>query len=192
MLSILSNLAQTSYDYSYTTTSSTNTMSSGAALGLFLGIFVAVIVIYLFFSFCMFKIFKKANRTDAWAAFVPLYNQYVYYEIAGRPGWWAFLGFIPFVGGLIALVTGIIGSIDLAKSFGKSGGFAALLVLLPVIAYPMLAFGDATYQGPAGPEGASSPIAGAQPMPAQPQVNPVTNPEPATPESPQDPTQPSL
>lgn len=41
----------------------------------------------------------------------------------------------------------IISVIDLAKAFGKSGGFAAGLIFLSVIFYPMLAFGSARYQG---------------------------------------------
>jgi len=36
--------------------------------------------------------------------------------------------------------------IDLAKSFGKGGGFTAGLILLPFIFLPILGFGSATYQ----------------------------------------------
>lgn len=39
--------------------------------------------------------------------------------------------------------------IDVAKSFGKGGGFAAGLILLGIIFWPILAFGDAQYVGPA-------------------------------------------
>jgi len=38
----------------------------------------------------------------------------------------------------------------LSKSFGKDVGFTIGLILLPVIFYPILAFGDAKYIGPAG------------------------------------------
>ena len=37
---------------------------------------------------------------------------------------------------------------DLAKSFGKGVGTFLLLFLLPFIGFPMLAFGNAKYQGP--------------------------------------------
>ena len=40
--------------------------------------------------------------------------------------------------------------VDLAKSFGKGGGFAAGLILLGFIFFPILAFGSSQYQGPAG------------------------------------------
>ena len=35
---------------------------------------------------------------------------------------------------------------NLAKKFGKTNGFAVLLSLLPVIGYPILAFGSAKYE----------------------------------------------
>jgi hypothetical protein len=38
----------------------------------------------------------------------------------------------------------------LSKSFGKSEGFTVGLILLPIVFYPILGFGDAKYQGPAG------------------------------------------
>jgi hypothetical protein len=38
----------------------------------------------------------------------------------------------------------------LAKSFGKSEGFTVGLVLVPFIFLPILGFGEAKYEGPAG------------------------------------------
>ncbi len=35
-----------------------------------------------------------------------------------------------------------------ARGFGKGGGFAVGLVLLPFVFYPILAFSDAQYQAP--------------------------------------------
>jgi hypothetical protein len=184
MFKTLQTLAQAgtdlgSFDYNTSYTTSTSTASAGLAVGLIVGMLVVGLLVYLIFGFVLMKVFKKAGRQDAWAAFVPFYNMYVYYEIAGRPGWWAFLALIPFVGGMAALVTGIIGSIDLAKSFGKDTGFGILLILLPFIGLPMLAFGDATYQGPAGPEGGNNvpPANPTNPIPpVQPPVPPTQPP----------------
>lgn len=188
MLSLLTLLAQTSggyYDYEYNYSSDTLTDEEAAAatlfgFGLLAFMLVLFLVFYVFTAICLMKIFKKAGRQDAWAAWIPIYNMYVYYEVAGRPGWWAFLGLIPFVGGLISLVTIIIGSIDMAKSFGKEVGYGLLLAFVPIIGYPMLAFGSAEYQGPAGPEG------------NKPQVPPTTTPPTAptapTPPNPSEPT----
>lgn len=159
MLGILSTLAQTSsydYDYSYSTSSS-DAASGVAVLGVLFFILLIGLVAFLFFAVCKYKIFKKAGRQDAWAAFVPFYDNYVMFEVAGRPGWWTFVGLLPVIGQVAALVTMIIGIIDLAKSFGKSGGFAALMIIVSIVGWPMLAFGDAKYQGPAGPEGSKTP-----------------------------------
>lgn len=88
------------------------------------------------------KMFTKAGQ-PGWAAIVPIYNFVVLMKIIGRPAWWVLLMLIPFVN----LVIGIIVCIDLAKVFGKGGGFAAGLILLPFIFVPILGFGDAKYKG---------------------------------------------
>jgi hypothetical protein len=46
-------------------------------------------------------------------------------------------------------VVSIILCIDLAKSFGKSPAFGIGLALLGFVFFPILAFGDARYVGPA-------------------------------------------
>lgn len=159
-MSLLSLFAQVtsdySYDYSYATNSVGGTSSAGIAVGILVFLLLIGLVVYVFFAICLMKLFKKAGRIDSWAAFVPIYNTYVFFEVAGRPGWWAFLGLIPIVGSVAALLTLIIGSIDFAKSFGKDLGYGILMALLPIIGYPVLAFSNATYKGPAGPEGGQS------------------------------------
>ena len=97
----------------------------------------------------MWKIFSKAKRTGA-LALIPIYNQYVLFEIAGLKGWYVFLSFIPLVGAIIMLVFTIKCYIALSKSFGKEPGFAAGLILLPVVFFPLLAFGNNEYIGPNG------------------------------------------
>jgi hypothetical protein len=90
-----------------------------------------------------FRIFDKAGQ-PGWAAIVPFYNTYVLLKIVGRPGWWLALLFIP-VANIVILIIVVV---DLAKAFGKDGGFAVLMILLPYVGLPILAFGDATYRGP--------------------------------------------
>jgi hypothetical protein len=48
----------------------------------------------------------------------------------------------------VNLVFVIIVYVDLARSFGKGGGFEVLLIFLPFIGFPILAWGDASYRGP--------------------------------------------
>ncbi|MBL8933231.1 MAG: signal peptidase I [Archangium sp.] len=91
----------------------------------------------------MWKLFVKAGQ-PGWAAIVPIYNTYVMTQIVGRPILWFILTFVPCVN----FVAMILIMIDLAKSFGKSTGYAIGMVFLPFIFIPMLGFGDAQYSGP--------------------------------------------
>ncbi len=117
--------------------------SSGDEAGglAFLLFFLAVFVIIIA-SF--WKVFTKAGQ-PGWASLIPIYNMYVLCKIAGRPGWWIVLLFIPIVSIIVLAVL----SIDLAKSFGQGALFGIGLWLLGIIFYPILAFGSAEYQGPA-------------------------------------------
>ena len=92
------------------------------------------------------RIFTKAGE-PGWASLVPFYNLWVLLRISGKPGWWLILFFVP----VVNIVIAILQVIGLAKAFGKGGGFAVGLLLLPFIFHPMLAWGDAQYQGGAAP-----------------------------------------
>ncbi len=153
-------LAQTT-DY-YTTSYNVDTaVNEGALAGMmaFLGIYMLfVLAAVVFMVVCLWKIFEKAGR-PGWYAIVPILNAWTMAEIAGKPGWWSLaflLAFIPVVGPIAALIVSIIINLELAKAFGKDTGFAVLLILLPIVGYPMLAFGDAKYGGakPAAPKAA--------------------------------------
>ena len=106
--------------------------------------YLVLLALVIFMAICMWKIFAKTGR-PGWAALVPIYSDIVSVEIIGRPGWWFLMYWIPFFGLYVAVLDKII----LAKSFGKDSGFAVGLILLPVVFYPMLAFGkNVQYQGP--------------------------------------------
>ncbi|MET0573341.1 MAG: DUF5684 domain-containing protein [Pedobacter agri] len=93
----------------------------------------------------MWKVFEKAGQ-PGWAAIIPIYNIYIMTKIAGKPGWWVLMFFIPFV----SLIFSIWLQNMISKSFGKDEGFTAGLILLGFIFYPILGFGDAKYLGPYG------------------------------------------
>ena len=59
-------------------------------------------------------------------------------EIIKKPAVWFVIGLIPIVN--------ILFCIEYAKAFGKGAGFGIGLALVPFVFYPMLAWGDATYQ----------------------------------------------
>lgn len=92
----------------------------------------------------LWKLFVKAGH-PGWACLIPIYNIYIMLKIAGRPGWWLLLLFIP----LVNVVINVIIAIDIAKAFGESGVFGFFLnFLLGGIGYVILGFGNYQYLGP--------------------------------------------
>ena len=106
---------------------------------------IIYVAIFLLLTIAQWKIFVKANK-PGWACLIPIYNVIVLLEIIGKPWWWFLLMLIPFVN----IIFSIWAINLLSKSFGKSEGFTVGLLLLSIVFYPILAFGDAKYIGPAG------------------------------------------
>jgi len=93
----------------------------------------------------MWTIFTKAGQ-PGWAAIIPIYNIIVLLKIVGKPTWWIILFLIP-----VANIVFLVWTYNmLSKSFGKTEGFTVGLLLLGFVFFPILAFGDAKYIGPAG------------------------------------------
>lgn len=96
--------------------------------------------IAVFLIASLWKVFTKAGH-PGWACLVPIYNVIVLLKIANKPAWWLILMFVP----IANLIVGILVAISVAKSFGKGAGFGLGLAMLPVVFYPVLAFGDSRY-----------------------------------------------
>jgi len=119
-------------------------LANGAAAGAGIGFMIFMLAIIIFFIAVQWKLYTKAGK-PGWAAIIPIYNIIVLLEIVGRPIWWIILYLIPIVNFVIAIIL----LIDFAKSFGKGVGWAILSIFFGFITFPILAFGSATYQGPA-------------------------------------------
>ena len=121
-------------DTSYGVSTSSGLTGAIAAMGLFFWILSMALGILKIVS--LWKIFKKAGK-PGWASIVPIYNIYIMCEIAEKEWWYILLLCVPFVNiyVMIVLYNGM------AKKFGKGGGFVVGMILLPVVFFPMLAFG---------------------------------------------------
>ena len=98
----------------------------------------------LFVTVASWVLYVKADQ-PGWAMIIPFYNLYVMLEIAGRPGWWVILWFIPIP--IIQIILMVIMYWGVAQNFGKGVGYTIGLFFLSPIFIPLLAFGDAEYEG---------------------------------------------
>ena len=109
------------------------------------GSFLFIILVAIFYIYVEWRIFEKAGK-PGWAVLIPIYSTIVLLEIVGKPWWWILLFLIPGVNIIFAIwMTNL-----LSLSFGKGVGFTIGLLILSLIFYPILAFSNAEYQGPAG------------------------------------------
>ncbi len=108
----------------------------GMMLAIF-GIFMLVgLLIGVFFIVCYWRLFEKAGQ-PGWKALIPIYNQYVMLRIAGCPGWWLLLYFVPYAN----LVVSILFTVAFVQAFGRRGVSPVLLYLLLGVFYlPYMAF----------------------------------------------------
>jgi hypothetical protein len=150
-------LAQT-YDYTTTTDGSEVAIFSGVWLLIWL-VFAVVLIAG------MWKMFQKAGE-PGWAAIIPIYNTYVLLKIAGREWWWLLLLLIPFVNIVVAILVGI----DVAKRFGYSPAFGAIVNGILGIGYAIIGFSKATYS--AAPQASS--VSSSNDMSNTPPTTPTT------------------
>ena len=118
---------------------------AGGIFALFTGGFglVCWLILVVLIVAGFWKTFEKAGQ-PGWAAIIPIYNIYVLMKVAGRPGWWLLLYFIPIVNIIIPILIGI----DVAQKFGKDTLYGILLLwLLMPIGFLLLGFSDAEYMG---------------------------------------------
>lgn len=108
----------------------------------------AILIVWLLliiaFVAGMWKTFEKANQ-PGWAAIIPIYNFYIMLKIGDNAWWWLLvILFVPIVNiyGYYKIHAGV------ARAFGQGIGFALGLWFLAFIFWPLLGFGDYSYQGP--------------------------------------------
>lgn len=130
--------------FSATLTSfSTYTYDKNVSVGDNMFVWAIWLAVFIFMIAAMWKVFTKAKK-PGWGAIIPIYDTYLTVKIAGRPGWWLILFFIP----LVNIIAGVIVFNDISKAFGKGVGYTLLLIFLPIIGWPLLAWGDAKYKKP--------------------------------------------
>jgi Family of unknown function (DUF5684) len=113
--------------------------------GMGIGFAVFFLIVIAFSIVIWWKIFTKAGE-PGWASLVPIYQGMILSKICGRGEMFGLLLLVPCVNIIIMFML----VFDLAKVFGKSGGFAVGMLLLGIVFLPILAFGSAEYVGADG------------------------------------------
>lgn len=139
--SAVTNLINIAYEFSYN-----YDLGSSSGGGILSGMLLIPSIVGIVMLISQWKIFTKAGK-PGWACLIPIYNTIVIIQIADLSLIYLLFLCIPFVN--IWAIFKIY--IEIAHKFGKSTGFGVGLVFLSVIFMPMLAFGDATYEGSSDP-----------------------------------------
>lgn len=138
------------------------TMALGTSVLLLLFV-VGLLVVSIVSNWC---VFTKAGE-PGWKIFVPFYGSYVSYRIAGVILYFWITLLLSFAAGLTdgpngeaTLLSSLFSlgasavevwmCINLARSFGRGIAFGMGLAFLPVVFYPILAFGSSEYIGTKG------------------------------------------
>lgn len=103
------------------------------------------LAILIFIIVCKWILFKKCDK-PGWAALIPIYNNWVFFEICGYSGYYSLLSLIPFVGYIAVYIVKLIASIALSEKFGKEAILGLTIPLIPIVGYPIFAFTKSKYQ----------------------------------------------
>ena len=92
---------------------------------------------------CHWKIFTKAGE-KGWKCLIPFYNIWTQYKIICGRGKAMFRLLIPFYNIYWMIKT----NLSFADCYGYTAGMGVLLIFVPIVAYPMIAFSKYGYEGP--------------------------------------------
>lgn len=140
----------------YSDNDSANAVMAVLVMLISAGVFMFFMAItYIVTSIIMGFMFKKAGE-PMWKAWVPVYNMWVLYELAGYKGWVyllvvlsaTLLGWIPVVGFVVALAAiavTIMVALNLQRAYGKETVWIILYIFLPLVWMAVIAFDKSTY-----------------------------------------------
>lgn len=131
--------------YTYDNSAASSSLEPGAVAGILLFTFIIVVAAYVINSVLWAQIFKKAGVAQ-WKAWVPVYSQWITYELGGQKGYWAMLALVPVVN-IVAAVFLYIAMYNIGLKLGKEGAFVLLAIFLPIVWLIWLAVDGSTWAG---------------------------------------------
>lgn len=131
-------------------------------------VFILSVAFFVWGSFALMSVLKKARHPQPWAAWVPFYREFVLLEIGGQTGW---LMFLSLASGILASLTGeeygarwiltmlasfiisaaaavfwVFAIVNINRAFGKHVlGFTVLGVVVPLVWLSILAWDRSSF-----------------------------------------------
>lgn len=99
------------------------------------------LAVYVFCAICLMAIAKKLGSNEAWMAWIPVLNFYLMCRLAGRPGWWLVLYFVPGVNVVIIILVWM----KICELRGRPNWWVVLLFIpiVNIVILILLAFQEA-------------------------------------------------
>lgn len=110
------------------------------AIGVMAAVQVVVgLGVYVWTSLALMAVFRKAGAAP-WKAWVPVWNTWTLFELAGMRGWWAAVlaGGALLVGAVATIVAGALGAAAVGASFGGDPADAQAAMLAAVVVPALL------------------------------------------------------
>lgn len=144
-------------------------MNNAVSGVMIISVLITLFIVLIICGICIaaaWKIFVKAGR-EGWKCLIPIYNNYVLFEICGMSGLWVIYNVIASIGvnllthsqnigALIfivllwigTLVISIVQGYKLGRVFGKGTAYCIFSAIFPTISMLILGFGNAQWHDP--------------------------------------------
>lgn len=93
------------------------------------------ILVYAYASYCVQAIGRATGHGEGWKAWVPIANLFYICELAGKPGWWVLLLFLPIVNFVFLILIWM----DIARALAKPV-WSGVLVAFPLVQWPAVGY----------------------------------------------------
>lgn len=91
-------------------------------------ILIFFLIYYIYMSFCLMKIAKKANLENGWLAWIPIFDMLLAIQIAKKPIWWIMWFFIPFANIIIYVLIWM----GICETLRKPQWLGILMIISPI------------------------------------------------------------
>jgi len=103
-------------------------MEYGGQQSIFAAYWVIWLIGYVYYAVCLMVIANKTGTANSWLAWIPIANIYLMCKVAGKPGWWLILFFIPIVNIIIAIIVWM----KIAEA-RKKPSWLGILMIIPIV-----------------------------------------------------------